>query len=165
MLRLRHRLAALLAVQCSVLALLPLSVAAAAESDPQPANVVIDEEDEDNESGFGIRLPWWGSKDKAEEKAAAKADESSTAPENLVIIDEEDEDGESGFGIPIRFPGDKASREKDRQEGYEPVDPETYRVVIDEEDEDNESGFGIPLPTEDNPTPWRKRIDSDSDDE
>lgn len=137
----------------------------AAERQADQSAIVIDHEDEDGESGVGIRLPWWGSKfDKAVEKKSAEgltAEHSESTPPvasgEAVVIDEEDEDNESGFGIPIRFPGDKKSRQEGKEQGYEPVDIESYRVVIDQEDEDNESGFGIPLPTEDNPTPWRKR--------
>lgn|GEM_PF-3280180 len=160
---------ALLGLACSVAPAL-ISVAVANDE-----TIILDEEDEDHESGFGIRLPWWGSKKDSpdvepdsNEAIAAEPDpesapDSPVAPapkpeQELIILDEEDEDGESGFGIPLRFWGSKAEREADAKEkGYEPADPESYRVIIDEEDESNESGFGIPLPTEDNPTPWRKQ--------
>lgn len=153
--------------------LLGLSIAVMQPALAADEAIVLDEEDEDNESGFGIRLPWWGKKSEATEAGEAA---DSTAPkasaadrpvepkpepaaeQELIILDEEDEDGESGFGIPLRFWGNKAEREADAKEkGYEPADPESYQVIIDEEDETNESGFGIPLPTEDNPTPWRKQ--------
>lgn len=161
----------------AMLIVLPLQ---ASEKNSDQGAIILDDEDEDHESGFGIRLPWWGSKppkpDKAVKQVIEKDNTDDRSPERpraaksalipvpldvekAIILDHEDEDNESGFGIPIRFPGDTKSLKEDKDQGYEPVDYDSYRVVIDEEDEDNESGFGIPLPTEEDPTPWRRKID------
>ncbi|MDD9892710.1 MAG: hypothetical protein OXT49_04270 [Gammaproteobacteria bacterium] len=119
--------------------------------------IILDEEDEDGESGFGI--PLWGRKSvepspEQDPKSVEPPSKQPPVKQECIILDDEDEDEDGVCGMPIRFPGDARSKANAKAEGRDAVAPELYRVVLDEEDETNESGFGIPLPTEENPDPW-----------